>query len=78
MSAHRGAGDRWLAGRSVVGVTFGHHDTVEITGGPYDGARGTIALLVAITPEPVYLVALGARGDVRVRQSSLSAAPTEL
>jgi hypothetical protein len=54
-------------------VSFAHHDAVEITAGQFAGARGIIALLVALTPDPVYLVGLGALGDVRVRQSSLRA-----
>jgi hypothetical protein len=71
MSSIHGVGDRWLAGEQVPGVLFGHHDAVEIAGGPHDGSRGTVALLLALSPEPRYLVALGARGDVRVSQSSL-------
>jgi hypothetical protein len=75
MSEMRGVGDRWLAGQEVPGVRFAHHDPVEITAGPHDGARGTIALLIGLVPEPSYLVALGARGDVRVRQSLLRPFP---
>lgn len=67
----RGAGDRWLAGEPLDGVRFALHDPVEIVGGPLDGLRGTIALLMALTPEPSYLVALRDRADVRVRQSAL-------
>lgn len=69
MAEIRGLGDRWLAGQEVPGVCFEHHDAVEIVGGPHDGSRGTIALLVGLAPEPSYLVTIGARGDVRVRQS---------
>jgi hypothetical protein len=71
MTSMRGVGDRWLAGEPVDGVRFAHHDRVEITGGALDGARGTIALLVGLVPEPSYLVSRGAAGDVKVRQSSL-------
>ncbi|MDB4878819.1 MAG: hypothetical protein JWL60_265 [Gemmatimonadetes bacterium] len=71
MQNAKGAGDRWLAGEALPGVTFALHDAVEIVTGPLDGERGTIALLMALSPEPSYLVTLTTRGDVRVRQSAL-------
>ena len=67
----RGIGDRWLAGERVADVRFGLHDAVEIITGRFAGACGTIALLLAVAPEPSYLVTLGGGGDVRVRQSEL-------
>ena len=70
----RGAGDRWLAGEPVAGVAFAHLAPVRIAGGARAGARGHIALLLALRPEPVYLVTLdGGAGDVRVAQSELQA-----
>ena len=72
MSTHHGAGDRWLAGEPVPGVEFALHQPVEITGGPRDGARGLIVLLIALTPEPAYLVRIDGR-EVRARQSQLRA-----
>jgi hypothetical protein len=76
MTEMRGLGDRWLAGEEVPGVRFAHHDAVEIATGPHAGARGTIALLIGLSPEPSYLVTLGAPGEVRVRQSLLRSLPT--
>jgi hypothetical protein len=76
MSEMRGLGDRWLAGQEVPGVRFAHLEAVEVTAGPHDGARGTIALLIGLSPEPSYLVTLGARGEVRVRQSLLRSLST--
>ena len=77
MTKHiKGAGDRWLAGETLPGVDYALHDAVEIMAGPLDGARGAIALLMSLAPEPSYLVALGARGDVRVKQSALRPAPS--
>ena len=71
---HRGAGDRWLAGEPVDDVRFGHHATVEIVGGRFDGARGRVELLTALAPEPQFLVELAdGSGTVKVRQSSLRA-----
>lgn len=70
----RGAGDRWLAGEHVDGVEFGHHASVEIVDGRFGGTRGRVELLLAIDPEPQYLVALGgSAGTAKVRQSSLRA-----
>jgi hypothetical protein len=72
----RGLGDRWLAGDAVPGVAFAHNETVEILAGSRAQQRGTIALLLGVEPEPVYLVALSdGRGDVRLRQSELRALP---
>jgi hypothetical protein len=70
----RGAGDRWLAGEPVDGVAFAHLESVRIAAGERTGARGHIALLLALRPEPLYLVTLeGGAGDVRVAQSGLRA-----
>ena len=72
----RGLGDRWLAGDAVPGVAFAHNQGVEVLTGARAQERGTIALLLGIEPEPVYIVALGrGQGDVRVRQSELRALP---
>ena len=70
---HRGAGDRWLNGETVEGVRFGPKDPVEILGGSRDGQRGKILLLIALEPEPTYLVLLEIGTEIRVRQSSLVA-----
>lgn len=68
----RGIGDRWMAGEEIPGVTFGLGDRVEILEGPNADERGAIIFLVAVRPEPLYLITLGSgRGDVRVRQSGL-------
>lgn len=68
----RGMGDRWLAGERIPGVTFAHHESVDILTGPHAQERGAIVMLLGVDPEPVYLVELGSgRADVRVRQSGL-------
>ena len=69
----RGAGDRWLAGEAVDGVAFAHLAPVVIGSGDGAGRRGRVALLLALRPEPLYLIALDQGGDVRVRQSELAA-----
>ena len=75
MSSHHGAGDRWLAGEPVPGVEFALHEQVEIRVGPHDGSRGLIVLLIALVPEPSYLVRIDGR-EVRARQSQLRAVPS--
>lgn len=68
---HLGAGDRWLHGQEVPGVTLAHRERVEIMGGSRDGQRGVIALLLGLDPEPLYLMTLEFGGELRIRQSSL-------
>ena len=68
----RGTGDRWLAGELMDGIVFGHHAPVEVTDGRFRGRRGRVALLLGVSPEPVFLVVIeGHDGGVRVRQSAL-------
>ena len=70
-----GLGDRWLRGERLPGVTFALHDRVAIVGGSRDGQVGTVALLLAVVPHPLYLVTLdGGAGELKVRQSSLQLA----
>lgn len=67
-----GLGDRWLRGEQLPGVSFALHDRVAIVGGSRDGQVGTVALLLAVAPHPLYLVTLdGDTGELKVRQSSL-------
>ena len=67
-----GLGDRWLRGERLPGVGFALHERVTIAGGSRDGQAGGVLLLLAVAPEPLYLVALdGGAGDLKVRQSAL-------
>jgi hypothetical protein len=69
-----GLGDRWLAGDRIPGVAFALNERVEIAEGRFGGRAGTVLLLMAVAPEPRYLIGLGADGgDVRIRQSQLRA-----
>lgn len=70
---HLGVGDRWLEGEAIEGVRFGPKQAVEIVGGSRDGQRGRILLLIALEPEPTYLVMLDPGTELRVRQSALAA-----
>ena len=70
-----GLGDRWLAGERLDGVAFALNDAVVVTSGRFEERWGTVALLMAVAPEPVYLVTLaGEGGTARVRQAHLRAA----
>ena len=71
---HAGVGDRWLAGEALEGVRFAAPDAVEVLIGRREGDAGTILLLVALEPEPAYLVQLGS-ARVRLAQSALRALP---
>ena len=72
MTSIRGQGDRWLAGERVDGVEFEQYAPVQITGGPYAGQTGSVALLLNLQADPLYVVSLpSGAGDVRVRQSAL-------
>jgi len=70
--SHRGAGDLWLAGLAVPGVAFALNDAVRLVSGPLRGQHGRIAMLMALAPEPTYLVTLSDGRDVRSRQSELA------
>ena len=66
-----GLGDRWLRGEPLPGVAFAQHERVTIAGGSRGGRTGGVLLLLAVAPEPLYLVALDGGGDLKVRQSAL-------
>lgn len=61
-----------MAGEAIPGIDFGPNAAIEIVEGPHAGDGGTIIVLLAIRPEPLYLVELrSGTGDARVRQSAL-------
>lgn len=67
-----GSGDRWLSGDLPDGVGFGPSASVTILDGPHAGATGTVRLLLALQPEPLYLVTVRGTGQqVRIGQSAL-------
>ena len=68
----RGVGDRWLDGERIEGVEFSLHARVMITTGRYAGKTGTVAFLMNLDDDPLYLVELSdGTGDVRVRGAGL-------
>ena len=72
----RGLGDQWLAGEPIDGVKLELNARVRITSGSHAGKTGSIAFLMNLDADPLYLVELSAgTGDVRVRQSALERLP---
>ena len=65
-------GDRWLAGEPIDGVSLELHARVRIVEGRHAGKTGSVAFLMNLEGDPLYLVELSAgTGDVRVPQSAL-------
>ena len=70
----RGIGDRWLHGERIDGVVFGHWQPVQVASGEHAGELGSVALLLRVAADPLYLVQLASGGrPVRVAQSALRA-----
>ena len=68
----RGVGDRWLAGEAIDGVDFPLHARVMLTLGRHAGKTGTVAFLMNLDEDPLYLVELqDGSGDVRVRGAGM-------
>jgi hypothetical protein len=68
----RGVGDRWLDGERIDGIEFPLNARVVITTGRYAGKAGTVAFLMNLDEDPLYLVELSdGTGDVRVRGAGL-------
>ena len=64
----RGLGDRWLDGEPIDGVDFPLHARVMLTLGRHAGKTGTVAFLMNLDEDPLYLVELkDGSGDLRVR-----------
>jgi hypothetical protein len=62
----------WLECQPVPGVAFRPNDPVEIREGEYAGQVGSTVALLALIPEPRYLIELEPTGeDVEVAQSQL-------
>lgn len=65
---------RWKANELPEGVTFALSAPVEIRFGQRRGAKGAVAGLVGLEPQPRYLVALPSGETVEVGQYSLQSA----
>jgi hypothetical protein len=65
----------WMAGRPHALTRFGLNEPVVVVAGALSGRLGVVVALVALEPEPVYTVMLGAGSrDVHLPESALGAA----
>jgi hypothetical protein len=61
----------WLNSEQVPGASFKLNDDVLITSETFKGERGAVISLLALEPEPVYLVELGSGFEAEVAESDL-------
>jgi len=62
---------QWTTAEGVDGVCYRFGDLVEVEKGKSKGAAGEIIALVAIDPEPIYLIELPTGKSVSAAQSEL-------
>ena len=62
-------GQAFLWREWILGVKFQHNDLVELTAGEHKGAKGSLVALIAIAPEPIYLVELESGFDHEIGQA---------
>lgn len=67
----------FLSREEITGVRFTHDDFVRVIAGAHRGQAGSLVALLALRPEPVFLLELESGHDVQVRQSEI-AAPSRL
>ncbi len=53
----------------IPGVVFECNDYVHIVGGPYSGKSGSLVTVIALEPEPEFILELESGFDIEVRQS---------
>ena len=61
----------WFSFERVPGASFKLNDDVLITSGTHRGEWGAAISLLALEPEPVYLVELSSGFDTEVAESAL-------
>ena len=61
----------WFNSEPVPGAAFQLNDEVLITSGTLKGEKGAAISLLALEPEPVYLVELSSGAGAEVAQSDL-------
>lgn len=68
--------ERFFAGIRNDQVHFAINDAVDITMGRYVGRGGSVISILALDPEPLFLIELGDApfGDIELPQSSLKLA----
>ena len=61
----------FLAGQSIQGLTYAHNDYVRIVEGPHAGTSGSLVSLLALDPEPTFIIELESGTDAEVLQSEV-------
>jgi hypothetical protein len=66
--------ETWTSGAEVEGIRFSRGSRVQVRRGELIGGVGTIQSLIALEPEPSYIVALEGGRQLRVTQFNLQSA----
>lgn len=61
----------FLNRESIPGVQYQHNDYVRVIDGPHSGKSGSLVSLLAIGPEPRFVIELEEGGDIESQQSQL-------
>jgi hypothetical protein len=64
-------GQAFLNRQDIDGVSFAHNNYVRVVTGELAGCFGSLVSLIAIEPEPLFILESEAGFDVRVRQSDI-------
>ena len=62
----------WFSFQTVPGAAFKLNDSVSVEAGELKGERGNVVALLALRPEPRYLVELSSGSDAEIAESELS------
>lgn len=62
----------FLSHAPISGVVFEHNDFVLVVSGIHTGSKGTLASLISLTPEPIFILELESGFDVEIKQSELA------
>jgi hypothetical protein len=65
-------GQAFLDRTPIPGVRFRHNNFVRITAGEHAGKAGSLVTVLALSPEPLFVVELETGYDVKVLQSNLT------
>jgi hypothetical protein len=63
--------EAFIDGVSIPGVEFAHNEPVLIVRGPHAGGSGSLVALVALHPEPSFVLELSSGPDAQVLQSQI-------
>lgn len=55
----------------ISGVRYYHNDYVHVVAGPYAGSAGSLVTILALLPEPRFVLELESGFDVEVLQSEI-------